>query len=243
MLIYKITNDINSKLYIGQTTKTLEERIKSHRNSFVSGKDTHLYRAMRKYGWEKFHFHTIAEVNDQETLNGLEAFYIAKYDTIRNGYNMARGGSINIMYSDVIRQKHDDVMRSPEVRDKISKSMKRSYELRGGQTPEHRAHLSENKKALYASEKGELVRQKFRKSFKLSEAHFRALNDAKNKAVYCIDESGNFVAEFPRVKDAAIWWQTHGCDTVKNVRDVCGRIKNSARFENYIKGLRWFYRV
>ena len=220
MLIYKITNDINSKLYIGQTTKTLEERIKSHRNSFVSGKDTHLYRAMRKYGWEKFHFHTIAEVNDQETLNELEAFYIAKYDTIRNGYNMARGGNINIMYSDVIRQKHDDVMRSPEVRDKISKSMKRSYELRGGQTPEHRAHL-----------------------FKLSETHFRALNDAKNKAVYCIDESGNFVAEFPRVKDAALWWQTHGYDTAKYVRNVCDQIKKSAKFEKYIRGLRWFYRV
>lgn len=243
MLIYKITNDINSKLYIGQTTKTLEERIKSHRNSFVSGKDTHLYRAMRKYGWEKFHFHIIVEVDDQETLNELEAFYISKYDTIRNGYNMARGGSINIMYSDVIRQKHDDVMRSPEVRNKISKSMKRSYALRGGQTPEHRAHLSKNKKALYASEKGELVRQKFRKSFKLSEAHFRALNDAKNKAVYCMDESGNFVVEFPRVKDAAIWWQTNGYDTSKYVRNVCDQIKKSAKFEKYIRGLRWFYRV
>lgn len=243
MLIYKITNDINSKLYIGQTTKTLEERIKSHRNSYVSGKDTHLYRAMRKYGWEKFHFHIIAETNDQETLNELEAFYISKYDTIRNGYNMARGGNINIMHSDVVKKKHDDVMRSPEVRDKISKSMKHSYVLRGGPTAEHRAHLSANKKAMYASEQGELVRQKFRKSFKLSEAHFRALNDAKNKAVYCIDESGNFVAEFPRVKDAAIWWQTHGYGVNKYNRTVCARIKDSARFEKYIKGLRWFYRV
>lgn len=56
MIIYKIYNDVNSKLYIGQTTKSLEERINGHHSSMIGGQDTHLYRAMRKYGWGKVSF-------------------------------------------------------------------------------------------------------------------------------------------------------------------------------------------
>ena len=95
MLIYLITNDVNDKVYVGQTTKSLEERIKNHRNSMVSGGTTHLYNAMRKYGWDKFHFHTIAYADDQETLNELEEYFIKKYDSTnhRIGYNILPGTS------------------------------------------------------------------------------------------------------------------------------------------------------
>lgn len=243
MLIYKITNDVNNKLYIGQTTKSLEDRIRNHRNSFVSGVDNHLYRAMRKYGWEKFHFEVIAEVNDQETLDDLEAYYISKYDCIRNGYNMAPGGTINTMFSEVVKEKHDAVMRSDEVRKRISESMKQSYIDRGGPTPEHRKHLSESRKRLYASEQGDAIRAKFRKSFKLSADHFKALNDAKNKSVFCIDKQGKVVAEFTRVKDAADWWHKNGYENVKSSDQLNDRIKESAKFDKYIRGLKWVYRV
>jgi group I intron endonuclease len=243
MLIYKITNDVNDKLYIGQTTKTLKERIDGHRNSMVSDVNTHLYNAMRKYGWDKFHFQIIAEVEDQDTLNELEAYYIAKYDTIRNGYNMAPGGSINTMYSVIVKEKHDNIMRSEDVRKRISESMKQSYKDRGGPSKEHKKHLSDSRKALYASEKGQEVRAKFRKSFKLSEAHYKALNDSKNKCVYCIDTQGSFVAEFERVKDAANWWYANGYGTVKSSDQLNDKIKESAKFDKYIKGLKWVYRV
>lgn len=243
MLIYKITNDVNSKLYIGQTTKTLEQRIQNHRNSFVSGVDNHLYRAMRKYGWDKFHFEVIAEVTDQDTLDELEAYYISKYDTIRNGYNMAPGGKINIMYSDVVKSRHDAKMRTPEVRHRISESMKQSYADRGGPSAEHRANLSKSRKALYASDKGDEIRAKFRKSFKLSDEHYRALNDAKNKSVYCVNASGELVAEFDRVKDAADWWFRNGYGNVKNSDQLNDRIKESATQDRYIRGLKWIYRV
>lgn len=243
MLIYMITNDVNDKLYIGQTTKTLEERISNHRNSFVSGVDTHLYRAMRKYGWDKFHFKIIATADNQETLNDLEAYFIAKYDSIRNGYNMAPGGSINTMYSDIVKAKHDAKMRSADVRNKISKSMIQSYRARGGLTDDHRRHLSESRKQLYASPEGDIIRAKFKQSFKLSDAHYKALNDAKNKAVYCIDADANVVAEFDRVKDAAEWWYANGYGTVKSADQLNDRIKESAKYNRYIKGLKWVYRV
>lgn len=243
MLIYKITNDVNDKIYIGQTTKSLEERIAGHRASCNSGVDNHLYRAMRKYGWDKFHFSIVVTCEDQDTLDELEAYYIAKFDCINNGYNMAPGGSINTMYSPVVKEKHDAKMRTDAVRSKISESMKQSYRDRGGPSEEHRKHLSESRKALYASEKGQEVREKFRKSFKLSEAHYRALNDAKNKSVYCIDTSGNFVAEFPRVKDAAQWWYNNGYGNVKELNQLSDKIKESSKKDKYIRGLKWIYRV
>lgn len=243
MLIYKITNDVNDKLYFGQTTKTLEERIKNHRNSFVSGVDNHLYRAMRRYGWEKFHFHPIVEVDTQEELDALEEYYIAKYDTIRNGYNMAKGGTINVMYSDVIKARHDKKMRSPEVRKKISESLKATIKRNGGMSEEHRKRLSENKKAFYASERGQETKRIHHETFKLSESHRKALEESRRKSVYCIDLSGNLVSEFDRVKDASLWWQDNGYGAVKYLRTISAAIKRSADSNRYINGLKWIYRV
>lgn len=243
MLIYVITNDVNDKLYFGQTTKSLEERIKNHKNSMITGVNNHLYNAMRKYGWEKFHFHPIIEVDSQEQLDALEEFYIWHFDTICNGYNMAKGGSVNVMYSPVIKERHDNKMRSPEVRKKISDSLKSTIQKNGGMSEEHKRHLSENKKAFYASDRGQETKRKFSETFHLSEAHYRALNDAKNKAVYCINESGTVVAEFSRVTDAATWWQHNGYGEVRYLRTISGTIKRSATENRYIKGLKWIYRV
>lgn len=48
---------------------------------------------MRKYGFENFKFETIEHnINNQETLDGLEKYYISFYDSIDNGYNIKPGG-------------------------------------------------------------------------------------------------------------------------------------------------------
>ncbi len=242
MLIYKITNVITNKVYIGQTTKTLSERIQNHHNSMVSNVNTHLYNAMRKYGWDNFKFEIIAEAQTQQELDELETYYIQLYDSIQNGYNMTPGGNNNPMRSVVVSEKHIAKMRSPEVRKKISESMKASYQRRGGVNEEHRKHLSESRKMLYASDKGDAIKDKFRQSFKFSPEHFRALNDAKNKAVYCVNVEGQVVAEFTRVKDAALWWYNSGY-AVKRPDILLGRIKQSAVENKFIRGLKWIYRV
>jgi len=243
MLIYKITNDVNDKIYIGKTTKSLEERIKGHKRAMNHGVDYHLYRAMRKYGWEKFHFSVVEECDDLDTLNELESKYIAQFNAIETGYNMALGGEFNAMDSAIVRERHDATMRSEEVRKKISASLKATIQRNGGLSEEHRRHLSENKKAFYASERGQIVKQRHKETFHLSESHYHALNDAKNKALYCIDSSGEIVAEFLRVTDAAIWWQDNGYGKVRYLRTISGAIKRSATSDRYIKGLKWIYRV
>lgn len=53
MIVYKIVNLINGKIYVGKTTKSIEERFARHRYSHVDG-NTYLYKSMRKYGFENF---------------------------------------------------------------------------------------------------------------------------------------------------------------------------------------------
>ncbi len=241
MVIYKITNDVNSKVYIGQTCKPLDERIAGHRNAMVSGVSTHLYRAMRKYGWDKFHFEQIATAQSKSELDELEIYYIDKYNSISAGYNMAPGGYINVMSSAQVKAKHDAIMRSPEVRNKISQTMKDRYK-RNPVSEATKKKLSDNKKAFYASPEGQAVKEKWKKSYKLSPEHYQALNSAKHKAVYCINTSGSIVANFESVKEAAEWWYASGY-CVKDASQLCDKIKESSKYDKFIKGLKWIYRV
>lgn len=94
MLIYKITNLINNKIYIGKTTRSLDVRWKEHIQDSKNGK-TPLYLAIQKYGIENFKIEIIQDdIFDIEELNRLEQYYIQQYDSLshNNGYNIALGG-------------------------------------------------------------------------------------------------------------------------------------------------------
>jgi group I intron endonuclease len=92
--IYKITNKINGKAYIGQSTN-IKRRWNVHKNASVNpnGKcyEYPLYRAMRKYGLDNFTFEVVEECKKSE-LNEREIFYIQKYNTYADGYNQDNGG-------------------------------------------------------------------------------------------------------------------------------------------------------
>ena len=90
-IIYKITNKVNNKSYIGQTRYTIEFRWKQHQHK----KDnTYFHNAIHKYGVENFNIEILEEC-DIKDLNSKEIFYIAKYDTFNNGYNLTIGGDGN----------------------------------------------------------------------------------------------------------------------------------------------------
>lgn len=97
-VIYKITNFINGKLYIGQTTLKPTERWKIHqRSAKYSYYKTYLYFAMRKHGIEHFGFEIIEELGDadQVKINEREIYWINHYNTrcSDRGYNLKEGGS------------------------------------------------------------------------------------------------------------------------------------------------------
>lgn len=90
--IYKITNLINGKCYIGQSSG-IEKRWKDHMSP-SSWKDKPrkvLYKAFLKYGLENFTFEVIRECEEDE-LSYLEISYISKFDSYYNGYNRTHGG-------------------------------------------------------------------------------------------------------------------------------------------------------
>ena len=88
--IYIIKNNINTKVYIGQTIQTLGKRFSNHKIA-SNFEDTKFYRAIRKYGKENFYIELIEEV-PQEELNNRECYWIKFYDSYYNGYNSTLGG-------------------------------------------------------------------------------------------------------------------------------------------------------
>lgn len=87
-LIYKITNKVNNKSYIGQTRYTLEFRWRQHQHKKDGSK---FHNAIQKYGPENFNVEILEECNI-DVLDSREVFYIAKYNTFNEGYNLTIGG-------------------------------------------------------------------------------------------------------------------------------------------------------
>lgn len=86
MIIYKITNNVNGKFYIGKTVKSVEERFQKHRYNHKT-QNTYLYKAMRKYGFDHFNIEVIEEIN--ENINERECYWI---NQLKPHYNMTSGG-------------------------------------------------------------------------------------------------------------------------------------------------------
>lgn len=90
--IYKITNIINNKIYIGYTNKGIENRLHKHYMNAIYGIDTHFYRAIRKYGIQNFKYESIDNANNISDIKNKEIYWINYFDTFKNGYNMTIGG-------------------------------------------------------------------------------------------------------------------------------------------------------
>jgi len=96
VIIYKVTNKLNSKIYIGYTTKSLEERRRTH----ILGSKYHtyfslFYSAIRKYGIDNFIWEIIDEATTIKEAEDKEIFWINKLCSCSPsiGYNITRGGT------------------------------------------------------------------------------------------------------------------------------------------------------
>lgn len=96
--IYKITNLITGKLYIGYTSRSIQRRFYEHKwscfNLSYEDDKSALYNSMRKYGTNNFIVDQIIEFNEEEyDWKELEKFYIKEFNTlVPNGYNILTGG-------------------------------------------------------------------------------------------------------------------------------------------------------
>ena len=93
MIVYKITNIINNKLYFGVTTQLLKARWQQHKCN-ANKKSYHLYNVIKKYGFDNFSIEIVLKCNNKETMFLKEKELIKKYDTNNHefGYNNSTGG-------------------------------------------------------------------------------------------------------------------------------------------------------
>lgn len=88
--IYKITNNVNGKIYIGQTWISIKERFRKH--THISSNCLKIKRAIDKYGKNNFQIKLITVCSTQKVADHLESYFIEKYDSVENGYNILIGG-------------------------------------------------------------------------------------------------------------------------------------------------------
>jgi len=157
--IYKITNVINNKSYIGKTNN-IEKRIKKHLYLTGKGIKRHLYNAILLYGWENFIVEIIQE-GTKENINSLEVYWINHFETTNKekGYNATFGGEGGDTWtlnqnkyatSKKLRIKNTGQKRSKEFCEKMS-SLFKGRKV----SEEQKEQISETLKKKYAN--GEII--------------------------------------------------------------------------------------
>src|SRR5208337_1564004 len=107
MIVYKITNSINNKAYVGQSQQTLEERWTKHKYDAKRNVYNHFYKAIRKYGTDCWKLEVLEEIEDISNLNEAEMKWIEHYDTFNRdkGYNSTNGGENGKIVSEETKEK------------------------------------------------------------------------------------------------------------------------------------------
>lgn len=188
--IYKATNKLNGKSYIGQTEKTLEYRKKNHffRSRFGSRYAFHL--AIKKYGIDGFTWEIIADnIPSKSEMDRIEIEEIRKQNTIApNGYNISTGGGggdnfTNNPRKEAIlehaRQVHKGKKLSPETRRKMSLARMGNQNTKGHRlSEEHKRKIGlagrgrpNPMKGKHISEETKRKISAFQKGRKKSEEH------------------------------------------------------------------------
>lgn len=201
-IIYRITNTVNGKVYIGFTTKTLEQRWKEHlyraQWKHPNGEyryTHHFYCAIRKHGEYVWKHEVLIEESDALWAhNFTERFLIAHFDSAKseNGYNSSLGGEVGFPNEDT-RKKLSERQRGDknhnwgkklpeETKRKISEALK-------GRKPSGntlRANVGrklseETKRKISEAKKGWKPSEEAKRKFSLSRKGFKHSEESKRK--------------------------------------------------------------
>ena len=125
--VYKIINKTNQKIYIGITSREIEDRWQEHLSRARCGqRNSRLYDAISKYGKDNFYHEHLASTPHDTIVRKMEEWFIEYYDTYKNGYNCNLGGCGFLEFPEHIKKKISDAqigkIISLESRRKMSKA-------------------------------------------------------------------------------------------------------------------------
>jgi group I intron endonuclease len=227
--IYKLTSPSN-KCYIGQTINLVErKRTLYNPNKYYSGH--RLDNAIKKYGIENFQYEIIIQIVEsskeklREKLDELEKFYIEKYDSYNNGYNMTVGGSGS-----------NGCFQTEESKRKISEKAKgRKGSMLGRHLTEEQKNKISNFAKTRTGEKNPFYGKTHSEETKLK------IGKANSIPILQLDLNENIITEFPSAKDAARSLGKPRADS--EIIKVCkGYISPSGKRYITALGYKWKYK-
>ena len=200
-LIYKYTNSVNGKVYIGQTSKTLEERAQHNGRNYIESK--RFYAAIKKYGWDAFTPSVIDSADTVEEANAKEIYYISLYKSTDRefGYNLSSGGDCGIMadetkktISDLAKERYKDPTRNPMYGKKHSAESKRKQSecKLGENNPMFGRHWTD-KQRMFCGTRGRKLNLTDSQRDQLRE-RARYYGERNAKAILCIEDNTVFAS-------------------------------------------------
>lgn len=250
--IYKHTNKINGKCYIGQTCKKPNKRFGKNGYGYINSHQPKFRNAISKYGWDNFD-HTILKENIQslEEAHKWEKYYINLFDSFKNGYNSTLGGSGS-----------EGKIWTKEEREKIRQKLKKykgplvhTYGKRGPETSMWGKHMSlesneKRRQKMLGRKMSEEAKEKMRLAHlgkkreprtaewkkqrseamkgKSNPMYGKNTNNHETRVVLQYTLDGKFVREWPSIKSAYLG------TGIRHIGECCNKTRHYKTAGNYI---------
>jgi len=219
MIIYKSTNKITGKVYIGQTTKNLEKRIKGHVNESKKDKNRPFLSSINKYGVDNFVFEIIDFADNLNELNDKEIYWINFYNSVSpNGYNVTGGGQ------------GDKTIGTKELGKRISEGLKNSEKWQTLLNDDE--YLKKREEKFINSAKGKKFSSEHKeKIWEKNKERILKFNKSTSKKWIVVDKDNNII----RITGKEEYFINLGMDTgdVSRMSKILSQGKNRKRYNGY----------
>lgn len=237
-IVYKITNLVNNKIYIGQTSKSIKSRWYGH--CAASQNQTLIARSIKKYGKDNFKIEELMYAFNKEDLNYLEQVIIETSSSLfPYGYNLSKGGYSGSLYPSMLGKKHSDFSKNKALNTNVIRGQTRSVIcLSTGITypsiNQAAKKLNLNAGAIYSCCIGKALSAKGYNfefihnldSYRISRSKLKRVNKPKK----IVEVKCNL--SFNSIKDAAKYFKLHRKTISRNLNNINKSLKYDFRAIN-----------